>query len=128
MSVMGEALLFAVYLAVQIGALLAAELGHEMQGAGDGGARRELLATLRADTAAVILEPLLQAAGGIKSHPPEIVAAIAHACREQDVLVIADEIATVSTEEATAMARRLARADALTMWRMTVSVSPWAAR
>ncbi len=52
------------------------------------------LATLRTDTAAVILEPLLQAAGGMKFHPPEIVAAIAHACREQDVLFIADEIAT----------------------------------
>ncbi len=54
----------------------------------------ETLAKLRPDTAAVILEPLVQAAGGMKMHPPEIVAGIAAACREADVLFIADEIAT----------------------------------
>ncbi len=52
------------------------------------------LARLRADTAAVILEPLVQAAGGMKMHEPEIVAGIAAACRAHDVLFIADEIAT----------------------------------
>ena len=54
----------------------------------------DALAKLRPDTAAVILEPLVQAAGGMKMHPPEIVAGIAAACREADVLFIADEIAT----------------------------------
>jgi adenosylmethionine-8-amino-7-oxononanoate aminotransferase len=44
--------------------------------------------------AAVILEPLVQCAGGMKMHPPETVAEIARACRDQDVLFIADEIAT----------------------------------
>jgi adenosylmethionine---8-amino-7-oxononanoate aminotransferase len=47
-----------------------------------------------AGAAAVILEPLVQCAGGMKMHPPETVAAIARACREQNVLLIADEIAT----------------------------------
>ena len=44
--------------------------------------------------AAVILEPLVQCAGGMKMHPPEAVASIARACREQDTLLILDEIAT----------------------------------
>jgi adenosylmethionine-8-amino-7-oxononanoate aminotransferase len=44
--------------------------------------------------AAVIVEPLVQCAGGMKTHSPETFAAIARACREQDVLLIADEIAT----------------------------------
>jgi len=44
--------------------------------------------------AAVILEPLVQCAGGMKMHAPEIVAAIARACRAQGTLFIADEIAT----------------------------------
>jgi adenosylmethionine---8-amino-7-oxononanoate aminotransferase len=54
----------------------------------------EALALVRSDTAAVILEPLVQAAGGMRMHEPRIVAGIAAACRELDVLFIADEIAT----------------------------------
>ena len=44
--------------------------------------------------AAVILEPLVQCAGGMKMHPPETVSAVARACREQGTLLILDEIAT----------------------------------
>jgi adenosylmethionine-8-amino-7-oxononanoate aminotransferase len=44
--------------------------------------------------AAVILEPLVQCAGGMKMHPPELVAAIAKQCAKDEVLFIADEIAT----------------------------------
>jgi adenosylmethionine-8-amino-7-oxononanoate aminotransferase len=44
--------------------------------------------------AAVILEPLVQCAGGMKMHAPDTVAAIARACREQDTLLVLDEIAT----------------------------------
>ena len=47
-----------------------------------------------AGAAAVILEPLVQCAGGMRMHPPETVAAIAAACREHGTLFIADEIAT----------------------------------
>ncbi len=52
------------------------------------------LARLKGDVAGVILEPLIQAAGGMRMHPPEIVAGIAAASRAADVLFIADEIAT----------------------------------
>ena len=44
--------------------------------------------------AAVIMEPLVQAAGGMKFHSAETLAAIAAACRRHDVLFILDEIAT----------------------------------
>ena len=47
-----------------------------------------------AETAAVILEPLVQAAGGMKFHSPAVLARIAEACRRHDILLILDEIAT----------------------------------
>ncbi len=52
---------------------------------------------LRADRdriAAVILEPLIQAAGGMKFHSAAILRRIAETCRAHDVLLILDEIAT----------------------------------
>lgn len=48
----------------------------------------------RDELAGVLIEPLIQGAGGMKFHPPESVAAIGRICRKHDVLLIADEIAT----------------------------------
>ncbi len=53
-----------------------------------------LLRKQRKEIAAVVLEPLVQCAGGMKMHEAETLAAIAKACRRQDVLLILDEIAT----------------------------------
>ncbi len=53
-----------------------------------------MLARRRGEIAAVILEPLVQAAGNMKFHPPETVAGIARACARNDVLLILDEVAT----------------------------------
>ena len=53
-----------------------------------------LLATKRDELAAVILEPLVQAAGGMTFHSAQTLAAIARLCAKNDILLIADEIAT----------------------------------
>jgi adenosylmethionine-8-amino-7-oxononanoate aminotransferase len=63
----------------------------------DDDAARELERTLEAHAAeltAVIVEPLVQAAGGMKFHLPETLARIAAAARRFDLLLILDEIAT----------------------------------
>jgi len=54
----------------------------------------KLLQKERKNVAAVILEPLVQAAGGMKFHEPGILRSIKAACEANDVLFIADEIAT----------------------------------
>ncbi len=53
-----------------------------------------LLGHLAHETAAMIVEPLVQGAGGMRFHPPEILSALARMARKHDVLFIADEIAT----------------------------------
>ncbi|MFT5094238.1 MAG: adenosylmethionine-8-amino-7-oxononanoate aminotransferase, partial [Porticoccaceae bacterium] len=52
------------------------------------------LACKNNEVAGVIVEPLIQGAGGMKFHPPESVAKIHLACQRNNVLLIADEIAT----------------------------------
>jgi adenosylmethionine-8-amino-7-oxononanoate aminotransferase len=44
--------------------------------------------------AAVIVEPLLQAAGGMIIHPLEFLQRVREACTKYDVLLIADEVLT----------------------------------
>lgn len=46
------------------------------------------------ETAAVIVEPLIQGAAGMIVHPPGMLRAIRELCDEFDVLLIADEVAT----------------------------------
>jgi len=57
-------------------------------------ATRELYAAHADDIAAVILEPVLQGAGGMTFHDPAVVRVLAGLAREHGALVIFDEIAT----------------------------------
>jgi adenosylmethionine-8-amino-7-oxononanoate aminotransferase len=45
-------------------------------------------------TAAVILEPLVQGAGGMRMHSPDLLRDVAQVARDHDVLFIADEVMT----------------------------------
>ena len=53
-----------------------------------------LLASRSDEIAGVILEPLVQAAGGMVFHDAELLKSIRDACAARDILFIADEIAT----------------------------------
>ena len=54
----------------------------------------EFLATRRNELAAVVIEPLVQGAGGMRFHSPQALAAVARMTRQAGLLLIADEIAT----------------------------------
>jgi adenosylmethionine-8-amino-7-oxononanoate aminotransferase len=54
----------------------------------------KLLAAQAEQVAAVIVEPLVQGAGGMRFHPPPVLAEIAAAARRHKTLLIADEIFT----------------------------------
>ncbi len=54
----------------------------------------DTLAAIAPQAAALIIEPLVQGAGGMKFHSPDMLAEIHRLCAEHDILFIADEIAT----------------------------------
>ncbi|WP_167201846.1 adenosylmethionine--8-amino-7-oxononanoate transaminase [Paenibacillus sp. BK720] len=55
---------------------------------------RNLLETRAEEIAALIVEPIVQGAGGIVTMPPSCLREMAALCRKHDVLLIADEVAT----------------------------------
>lgn len=55
---------------------------------------RSIIESQSGETAAVIVEPLCQCAGGMRIYPARYLERLASLCRKKDVLLIADEIAT----------------------------------
>src|SRR5207302_6205045 len=55
---------------------------------------RELLARHSHELAAVLIEPVVQGAGGMRFHAPECVALLRELCDEHGLLLVLDEIAT----------------------------------
>lgn len=53
-----------------------------------------IFADIAYQTAAAIIEPLIQGAGGMLMHGPDVVAEIARLCRKHNILLIADEVMT----------------------------------
>lgn len=53
-----------------------------------------MLGVRRAELAGVIVEPLVQGAGGMLMHPPEVLADVARLARRHGLLLIADEVFT----------------------------------
>lgn len=57
-------------------------------------ALRELLSTRAHEIAALVIEPLIQGAAGMLVHPRGYLSEVATMCRDHDVLLIVDEVAT----------------------------------
>ncbi|MFD5316363.1 adenosylmethionine--8-amino-7-oxononanoate transaminase [Streptomyces sp. NPDC127098] len=55
---------------------------------------RELIAAHAGELAGVIVEPVVQNAGGMRFHSPDYLRVLREACDEHDVLLVFDEIAT----------------------------------
>ena len=64
------------------------------RGRADAEALDATLAAHRETLAAVIVEPLVQGAGGMRMHPPEVLATVARLARRHGLPLIADEIFT----------------------------------
>ena len=62
--------------------------------AGDSAAASAAIAAHAGSLAAVVIEPLVQGAAGMELNTPEFVRTVAAACREHNVLLICDEVAT----------------------------------
>lgn len=60
----------------------------------DAGAFEEAIARVAADAACVIIEPLVQCAGGMRFHEPAVLQRIRAACDAHQLLLVFDEIAT----------------------------------
>jgi len=69
-------------------------LSRETCGMACAEAMEDILAEHAGEVAAVILEPLVQGAGGMITHPDGYLRRIADACRRHGVLLICDEVAT----------------------------------
>lgn len=54
----------------------------------------EMVAGIARTTAGIVIEPLVQGAGGMRFHSADVLAEIRRIAREHDILFIADEIAT----------------------------------
>jgi adenosylmethionine-8-amino-7-oxononanoate aminotransferase len=54
----------------------------------------DTIAAIADSTAALIIEPLVQGAGGMHFHSPDVLAALRSLCREHEILFIADEVMT----------------------------------
>ena len=59
-----------------------------------GGHVRELIARHREELAAVVVEPVVQGAGGMRFYSPQCVRLLRELCDEYDLLLVLDEIAT----------------------------------
>ena len=64
---------------------------------------KDIIIKNKQNIAAIILEPLVQCAGGFKFHSIETLQFISRIAKDNDILFILDEIATALAEQATCL-------------------------